>query len=379
MTRLVILLKKELLDAQRDRRAVMAGLYYALGTPIVICLLFTLLIGQITQSETLKISITNSKLAPDLISFLANSQIIHADSTDEQLKPIQLIISKDYAANMAKGKPASVTIEVDTSDEKLAGSINKLQTSLQSYSSQIAQLRLLARGINPEVIQSIKLTLHNQASPSSQGGFILGIAIFTMMFAVFISGMNLAIDTSAGERERNSLALLLSHPVKTWELVGAKVLAVTVFALFGLILIMLNSKLAYSFVPWQELGFSVELSVPFLSLMLLLSIPVALLAASLQIFVSFMAKTFKEAQSYLTLVLILPMGIAMMANYRIAPEILQWLPISGQQQALMAFIKDQPISFLQLGTASFITLILAMIFILGLGRMLKSEKVIFGL
>ncbi len=153
--------------------------------------------------------------------------------------------------------------------------------------------------------------------------------------------MNLAIDTSAGERERNSLALLLSHPVSTRNIVLAKVIAVTVFAMVGLLLTLIISKISYAFVPWQELGFTVSISTEFILLMLLTGLPIALMAASLQLFVSFMAKTFKEAQSYLTLVLIVPMMLSMAASYNIAPDILQWLPVSGQQQALIAFIKGR--------------------------------------
>lgn len=114
-------------------------------------------------------------------------------------------------------------------------------------------------------MQPIKVQLQDQATPDSKGGMILGIAIFTMIYSVFISGMNLAIDTSAGERERNSLALLLSHPVTPRQLVISKLLAVTVFAMLGLMLILLISKFAYPMVPWQELGFSISISAEFIA------------------------------------------------------------------------------------------------------------------
>jgi sodium transport system permease protein len=201
----------------------------------------------------------------------------------------------------------------------------------------------------------------------------------TMIYAVFISGMNLAIDTSAGERERNSLALLLSHPVSTRNIVLAKVFSVTVFAMIGLLLTLIMSKISYAFVPWQELGFTVTISTEFILLMLLIGLPIALMAASLQLFVSFMAKSFKEAQSYLTLVLIVPMMLSMAASYNIAPDTLQWLPVSGQQQALIAFIKGREIPMLQLLLSSVTTLIIAIGLTLGMEKSLKSEKIVFGL
>ncbi len=386
MHKIMTMVRKELIDAARDKRSVMAGLYYAIGTPLLMCGMFMLLIGQISSPEDLNIRIENGESAPDLVKYLSSQGITHGDNqslteTGEKpdVKDIRLVISEDYAAQMAKGMSAEITLIADNSNEKLQNSIRRLEKELQTYSAEMGSLRLIARGIDPRVIQPIKLNVEDQATPDSKGGVILGVATMTMIYAVFISGMNLAIDTSAGERERNSLALLLSHPVSTTSIVLAKVFAVTVFAMLGLLLTLLISKLAYAFVPWQELGFTVTISTEFIVLMLLIGLPIAVMAASLQLFVSFMAKTFKEAQSYLTLVLIVPMMLSMAASYNIAPDTLQWLPVSGQQQALIAFIKGRELPMLQLLFSSLTTLVIAIGLTIGMERSLKSEKIVFGL
>ncbi|MCS6210265.1 ABC transporter permease [Shewanella baltica] len=379
MNKIMAMVRKELIDAARDKRSVMAGLYYAIGTPLIMCGLFMVLIGQLTSPDDLKITITNPDKAPDLVRFLSNKGISSGEVKDSELKAIELIISPEYAAQMNQGKGAEITIVADNSDEKLQNSIRRLEKQLQSYSTEMGSLRLIARGIDPRVMQPLKVSVHDQATTDSKGGMILGIAIFTMIYSVFISGMNLAIDTSAGERERNSLALLLSHPLTTRQLVLSKIIAVSLFALLGLVLILLVSKVAYTFVPWQELGFSVNITTEFMALMLVVGIPVALMAACLQLFVSFMAKTFKEAQSYLTMVLFVPLALSMAASYNIAPDMLQWLPVSGQQQALMDFIKGKDLPMLQLLVSTLGTLAIAVLLAFGMERSLKSEKVIFGL
>ena len=397
MNKIIAMVRKELIDAARDKRSVMAGLYYAIGTPLIMCGLFMVLIGQLTSPDDLKITITNPDNAPDLVRFLSNKGITQGnikeadvkDSTakaltekvsdTQDLKAIEMIISTDYAAQMNQGKGAEITIVADNSDEKLQNSIRRLERQLQAYSTEMGSLRLIARGIDPRVMQPLKVNIHDQATTDSKGGMILGIAIFTMIYSVFISGMNLAIDTSAGERERNSLALLLSHPLTTRQLVLSKIIAVSLFALLGLVLILLVSKIAYTFVPWQELGFSVNITSEFIALMLVVGIPVALMAACLQLFVSFMAKSFKEAQSYLTIVLFVPLALSMAASYNIAPDMLQWLPVSGQQQALMDFIKGKDLPMLQLLVSTLSTLAIAVLLAFGMERSLKSEKVIFGL
>lgn len=379
MNKIIAMVRKELIDAARDKRSVMAGLYYAIGTPLIMCGLFMVLIGQLTSPDDLKISITNPDKAPDLVRFLSNKGITQGEAGAKDLKAIELIISPDYAKQMNQGKGAKITIVADNSEEKLQNSIRRLEKQLQAYSAEMGSLRLIARGIDPRVVQPLKVNVHDQATTDSKGGMILGIAIFTMIYSVFISGMNLAIDTSAGERERNSLALLLSHPLTTRQLVLSKIIAVGLFALLGLVLILLVSKVAYTFVPWQELGFSVSITNEFMALMLLVGIPVALMAACLQLFVSFMAKTFKEAQSYLTMVLFVPLALSMAASYNIAPDILQWLPVSGQQQALMDFIKGKDMNMLQLLVSTLGTLAIALVLAFGMEKSLKSEKVVFGL
>lgn len=379
MNKIIAMVRKELIDAARDKRSVMAGLYYAIGTPLIMCGLFMVLIGQLTSPDDLKISITNPEKAPDLVRFLSNKGITQGEAGAKDLKAIELIISPDYAKQMNQGKGAEITIVADNSEEKLQNSIRRLEKQLQAYSAEMGSLRLIARGIDPRVVQPLKVNVHDQATTDSKGGMILGIAIFTMIYSVFISGMNLAIDTSAGERERNSLALLLSHPLTTRQLVLSKIIAVGLFALLGLVLILLVSKVAYTFVPWQELGFSVSITNEFMALMLLVGIPVALMAACLQLFVSFMAKTFKEAQSYLTMVLFVPLALSMAASYNIAPDVLQWLPVSGQQQALMDFIKGKDMNMLQLLVSTLGTLAIALVLAFGMEKSLKSEKVVFGL
>ncbi|MBR9728599.1 ABC transporter permease [Shewanella intestini] len=377
MKMILAMVRKELIDAARDKRSVMAGLYYAIGTPLLMCGMFMVLIGQLSSPEDLHITINKADNAPDLIRYLDNNGISHGEG--KSVKAITLTISDDYAADMAKAKPAEVIVTADKSNEKLQKSISRLERNLQAYSSEMGSLRLIARGVNPQVMAPLKITVHDQSTADSKGGLILGIAIFTMIYSVFISAMNLAIDTSAGERERNSLALLLSHPMTTRQLVLGKVIAVTCFAMLGLVLIMLVSKVAYMFVPWQELGFSVNISPDFMGLMFAIGAPVALLASTLQLYVSFMAKTFKEAQSYLTMVLFVPVALSMAATYNIAPHVLEWLPVSGQQQVLMAFIKGREIPMLQLAISSAATVIIAIALMLGMERSLKSEKVVFGL
>lgn len=94
---LKVLYKKEIIDASRDKRSVMAGLYYAIGTPIAMCLLLSVLLQQLTSPEGLKITIVNAEQAPSLVAHLNANEIQSTnDKNDELLKSITLNISDDY-------------------------------------------------------------------------------------------------------------------------------------------------------------------------------------------------------------------------------------------------------------------------------------------
>ncbi|GAA59188.1 sodium transport system permease protein [Pseudoalteromonas sp. BSi20652] len=377
---LKVLYKKEVMDASRDKRSVVAGLYYAIGAPLGICILFTLLLQQLASPDALKITIENSLSAPNLVAHLKNNDIAMAtDNTDSKLKPIILQISDDYQKNMREGRPATVTLIADKSDDKLRKHIQRVEKTLALYNSEVASLRLITRGVDPQLMRVLAVEVNDQATPDSKGGMFLGIATLSMILTVFYAAMNLAIDTSAGERERNSLSLLLSHPLSSLHIVLAKSAAIATFSMLGLAIILVVSKFSYGMVPWQQLGFSVTITPSFMLFCAVVCLPIAFMSASLQVFVSFTAKSFKEAQSYVTMVLFIPMALSMVTTYDIATDIVQWLPIAAQQFALMEFIKGNPIPVPQLVLSTLITIILFGVFSYLSSRMLKSEKVVFGL
>ncbi|MCC5827411.1 ABC transporter permease subunit [Alkalimonas sp.] len=371
------LFRKELLDASRDKRSVMAGLYYALGTPILMCLLFAVLLKQLSSTDELFITIENASAAPALVQFLKTKEISHAE--ESKAKAIRLSISEGFEQQMQQGRPATVIIDADHSDDRLLSSIRRVERALGQYNNEVARLRLMARGIDPTLMRPVDVQTHDQATPDSRGGMFLGIATLTIILTLFYASMNLAIDTSAGERERNSLTLLLSQPLSSLQLVLAKVGAITCFSMLGLVVILFVSKFAYGLVPWEQLGFNIRLNADFMLFTLLVGLPLAMMSASLQVLVSFLAKSFKEAQTYVTMVLFIPLTLSMVTTYNIATEYVQWLPIAAQQQAMIEFLKGSALPLPQLLVSTLLTLALFAVFSFSSSLLLKSEKVVFGL
>ncbi|BDY05578.1 ABC transporter permease [Ferrimonas sp. YFM] len=376
ISRILTILIKELKDGIRDRRSVMAAMSYALTTPLVFAGIFMITISDISEKEEIAISIEGTESAPDLVRFLGAVGIV-GDSQDPLA--ITLTISPDYGLQMSRGEPAEVILTADASRKELSQPLSQIKRVIHAYSDEMAALRLVARGINPRVIEPVDLVFHDRATNESKASLIMGAVLLSIMLSLFISGMNLAIDTSAGERERNSLALLLCQPVSTLEIVLAKGLAVTGFALFGLLLTMVVSVLVFAQVPWHELGFSLKFTPAIAGLIIIICLPIALFAATTQLFFSFFAKSFKEAQSYLTLMLFIPMALIMLPTFEIFGDVLKWLPISGQQLAITEMLKGQTLPATELAVSTLTTLALTLLLIWANARALKSEKVVFAL
>lgn len=372
------LLRKELMDAIRDKRSVIAGLYYAIFVPILMAVMMMVIIDKLTSPEDFKITINNSSAAADLVVYLDNQGIRHSSDKTET-KAIELTIGASYAEQMRLAEPAEVILIADGSEENLQSAIRRTERALQRYSAEMASLRLIARGINPIIMNSLNVKMQDQATTESKGGQLIAMIILVILLSVFVSGMNLAIDTSAGERERNSLALLLSHPISLRQLVVSKVCAVSVFGMLGLVLVLIVSKFVYPMVPWQELGFNVDININFMMAALIAGAFVAVLAASMQLFVSFMAKSFKEAQTYITFVMFVPMILSYAVTFDFATDELRWTPVTGQLQALIDVMKGKEIPLLQLAVSCLSTLLISIALMLGMERLLKSEKIVFGL
>src|SRR5690606_5649109 len=116
--------------------------------------------------------------------------------------------------------------------------------------------RLLARGIDPSVIQPMKLQRLDVATPAGRALLILGMLTYFCFMSMLVGGFYLAVDSTAGERERGSLEPLLSLPVTRAALIGGKMLATAVFMSLSLLLTLFAFVVVLRFIPLEALGMS---------------------------------------------------------------------------------------------------------------------------
>lgn len=352
-----IVASKELVDAFRDRRMVIvAFLVMPLAVPLLLAGMSAL--GMKRQAEqlerTLELPVVGIERAPNLLVWLGSNdlRIVPAPTDPDaavrnQEHEVILRIDEAYAADWKAGRPARVELIYDSSRPLQSGaSIARVRGLLEAYGSQVGALRLIARGIHPAVAQPVQVASRDVATPESRFDLAQQMLPYLLLLLAFIGGMQLAIDATAGERERQSLEPLLTTPASREAIISGKILATATFTLLSLVVTLLMYRLAFALVPTGRLDMSLDVSFGAMGWLLLVVLPIVLLGATLLTALAAFAKSHREAQGYLPLLIFLPMIPTLMLM--VAPvKTRLWMmavPFLGQNQLILRILRGEAIS-----------------------------------
>jgi sodium transport system permease protein len=224
---------------------------------------------------------------------------------------------------------------------------------LKRYGSQQGALRLLARGLSPSIGVPLVVSERDQSTPQSRAGMVLGILPYFFVFAIYLGGMYLAIDLTAGERERQSLEPLFANPVARWRILVGKLGAIGAFSLASLVLTAIAFSVAGHFLPTEKLGMSFDLGARFIGQVILLELPLIALFAVLETLVAAFAKSYREAQTYLSLLMIVPILPSMVMSL-MPVKAASWMyavPLLAQQIGISDLLRGTPVSAANIGMA----------------------------
>jgi len=350
---------KELRDFSRDRRTFWLTL---LTAPLLYPLLF-IGMGQLTTVRTqtqlhneLTVPVVGAEHAPNLLAFLA-SRGIHTVAVDETIKQrimnqqedLALYIGENFGQQWRAGKPALLEIMTDTTRRTHEIHLARLRAALAEYGQTTGALRLLVRGINPEIMAPVTVSIHDLATPQAQHGLFLSLILpLILMLFAFIGGSHLAMDSTAGERERQSLEPLLATPIARSALVSGKMLAAVLLGLASMLLILLSFKLSASLGP--NMARALEVRFATMARLLAILLPLTLIGTALLTCLSASAKSIKEAQSHMIWLMLLPMlpGNMLMAWPLKDTALWQYMvPFLAQNQMLVKVIRGEVPTLLQ--------------------------------
>ncbi|NNJ64382.1 MAG: ABC transporter permease [Xanthomonadales bacterium] len=356
MRGLFTVFRKEVRENIRDRRALFNSLL--LG-PILFPLLFVGLMWflesaeQERQEQTLELPVVGAELAPSLIRYLEQQGTViqpEPENPEEMVRnqetPVVIRILPDYPEKWREGLPAPVEVISDPSRQESNAAIRRVKTLLLSYGQQIGSLRLQLRGISPQLATPVMIRDVDLSTPKSRAILAMIFLPYVLMITAFTGATHLAMDTTAGEKERKSLEPLLINPVPRWQIMSGKMITTMAFAMASLALTLISFRIVLPYMPVGAFGMDLTLGVDTLLRILLVISPVAILAAALLTLLAAFAKSYREAQSYMGLVILIPMipSLIFMANPIRAEFWMMGVPLFSQNLLIGEIIRGENVA-----------------------------------
>jgi sodium transport system permease protein len=360
MSTLGTVCRKELLETLRERRTLISLLLGPLFGPLLFALLINMTVSRSVSSleEVLEVPILGAERAPNLMAHLKARNIKQLEShrvasleaaaelVATGVHDVVLVIDEAFGADFGTERAARVALVFDRSKSRAASRVGRVRGAVEAYGQQIGVLRLVANGVDPSLLRPLVVDELDVSTPASRSALMLGVLTYFLLFATLTGGLHLAIDTTAGERERKSLEPLLTLPVTRASLLLGKMAATVCFMLASLALTLVAFAIALRQLPLEQIGMSSNFGLATAALAFLLVCPFAPLGAALMTAVAALSKTYREAQTYLTFVLLVPtLPLAFATLLNIEPEAkLMWIPSLSQHLLITTLIKDQPLT-----------------------------------
>ena len=392
LRRIWIIIHKEITDNLRDRRSVANALFAVLINPLLYVVLFGFLNRAFTEQaeRPLALPVLGAANAPNLVQYLDQNNVDIQEAPADAEEAVRrgdltvvLIIPDDFGEQFGRGRPAQVRLLVDDSNQSGSIAANRVQTLINQYSNQIGALRLIARGVSPAISNAVPVEWVSTTA-STVGGdasFVLNLLPVVMMTAVFYGGFYLAVDTTAGERERKSLEPLLLNPVPRHEFVLGKFMAVFVFTLLATFLATATFLVLLGIPQIQEFT-NIQLNVGWGAILaaVALIVPVAFMAVGLEMWMASFARSVKEAQTYTQLIAFAGfLPSLFLSVLPIRPQSWMYLiPTIGQLYFITDMSRGLPLDALQVALCSLLTAAIGAAALLGAIRLYNQERIILG-
>jgi sodium transport system permease protein len=390
MKGILVVLKKEVRENLRDRKAVFNSLLLA---PILfpVLLIGMTWLGTSAQTEraerVLEVPVVGAEQAPNLIRYLEQHGVVVKPAPEDpeslvksQKEPVIIRIRETFGEHWQAGRPAEIEVIIDSSRPESDIPTSRVKGLLRAYGSEISMLRLQMRGVSPIVISPLLIRDIDLSTPQSRGMIFMLFLPYILMITAFMGGMHLAIDTTAGEKERHSLEPLLINPVPRYQIMMGKLLATAIFGMASLVLTLIAFRITLPYLPLAALGVDLGLDVVAMVGILLVVAPVALMAAALLTVLATYAKSFREAQSYMGLVILIPMVPTLMfMSDPVKPEAsMMPIPLFSQNLLIGELVRGEavPVQWLLYSAAG--TLIFAFALIAFAATLFNRPRVVFS-
>jgi len=383
--------RKEFRENLRDRRTLISALIFGpLFGPLLFGLTLSLSIerGTSEADKPVTLAVSHGERAPNLLAHLRQYGVevepvsyddaAAREAVKEHSKPFVLTVPDDFASRFRSSRPAQLLLYVDSSDANNSKDVTRVRSILRQYGSVLAHLRVMTRGIDPLVLSPIVIHDVDLSTPASRSVLALGTLSYLMLLTMLMGGMYLAIDATAGERERGSLEPLLTVPVRREHLIYGKMLATCAFMTLSLSLTVSAFAIVLQFAGLERWGMSVNFGPLVALTVIVFCLPLVPLGAALMTIVAAFTRSYREAQTYLGLVLLvptLPLVFAGVLGLRPTARLMA-VPSLSQHFLITSLLRDEPISGTFLALSAGVTLAVGAVLVFVAGRLYHREALL---
>lgn len=333
---IAIVYRKELREALRDRRTVVASVVIPLILFPLLSVGFATLVTSIvskTQEASPKVMVVGGEDSPGVMAALKATpkvEVVPAapnwkDLVIEKEVPAVIEIPPGFDKDVADQKKLKVMIYNYSGDLKSDIAAGKLDTSIKAYRDDVVKKRVVAQKLPVEVLDPFEVTQKNIAPPEKSGAALVfgGFIAYIVVFLCFNGGMHPAIDLTAGEKERGTMETILSSPISRAHLVVGKFLLVLTTALSTAALSVLSMGISFALanafhtktIQAGKEGMEMHIGIGAALSVFIMAVPLAVLFSSVLLMIASFAKSSKEAQTYImpmVFIVIIPAIAAML-------------------------------------------------------------------
>lgn len=384
-----IVLKKEIIDIMRDKKTLITSFLI----PILIFPIMAFAMGA-SVSEVMK---DTEKPVPIYIQgevesgfgeYLTNSQdtnVVESKNPEKSLEKLDIYaivtITPEFLSQLQNKETANLEILYDESSQKSISGLSKLNKVINDYSQKELLNRLSELGLEPSILEVVNIESKSVTEEDGQNGLSMMLVsmLVPMMLAIWASTGCIApaTDLGAGEKERQTLEPLLTTNVSRTSLLFGKYFAVVISGILATFASLIGMGLATRINP--SLFATVSISPSTILIIALAAIGLTLTFAAIELAISFYARNFKEAQTYLTpitFIVLIPAYFTMYLDGKVVPSLYFHIPIintiSIMKETLVSIYNPMHIGTVFIWTLIYIALSIA--FVLSL---FKNENVIF--
>ena len=384
-----IVFRKELADALRDRRTWMVVLVSSILAGPLSLLLLSKFVASVEENVARReVFLAGATAAPTLANFIERAggtvKEAPADYRERvrsgELQNAVVVVPPDFEARLARGESVRLDVVFDDTSSRSQGPVRVTLGMLRAFSRELGSQRLLARGVGLQVLSPVDVEEINLAAGKSRGAQLLFLVPWLALLGAVVGAISVAIDVTAGERERGSLEPLLMNPVSTPAIVIGKWAVVAACSAAVVVLTLIGFRTAMVFISSETLSALMQFGAAESVLFLAMLLPFAAMIAAVNMFAATYGRSHKEAQtyaSYLTMLVNFAPVIPLFLSVRDATWQL-FVPAMAQQVVMMRALRGEAVGAVDVLVPAAMAIGITVLALGAQARLLRNERIVFS-